>query len=181
MYGIVNKSIEELIKHHHGNEKWDAILKRSGVDTDFFISNQPYDDAITYQLAGAVSEELGVTVGDVLFLFGEWWILHTTKQKYGNLLQAGGKSLREFLINLPVFHNHIMMMYPKLTPPEFKVSEVQENSIQVHYFSKRVGLQSFVHGLLSGLSKLYETETQIALMQSRDDGADHEIFKVSWN
>ncbi len=181
MYGIVNKSIEELVKHHYGSEKWETILKRSGIETDFFISNQPYDDAITYKLAGAISEELGVTVGDVLFLFGEWWILHTTKEKYGNLLQAGGKSLSEFLINLPVFHNHIMMMYPKLTPPEFKVSDVQNKSIQVHYYSKREGLQPFVKGLLSGLSKLFETDTQIELMQSRDEGADHEIFKVSWN
>jgi hypothetical protein len=179
MYGIVNKSIEDLIKHHFGQEKWEAILKRSAIDTNFFISNEPYDDAITYQLAGAISEELNVPLSDVLFLFGEWWILHTTKEKYGNLLQAGGKSLLEFLINLPVFHNHIMMMYPKLTPPEFKVSDVTDKSIHVHYFSKRAGLKDFVNGLLSGLSKLYDTATNIELLSSRDEGSDHEVFKVS--
>jgi hypothetical protein len=180
MYGIVNKSIEDLVKHNFGNEKWEAILKRSGVNIDFFISNEPYNDDITYQLAGAISEELNVPLSDVLFLFGEWWILQTTKEKYGNLLKAGGNSLKEFLINLPVFHNHIMMMYPKLTPPEFKVSDVTDKSIHVHYFSKRAGLKDFVKGLLSGLSKLYETTTDIELLSSRDEGADHEVFKVSW-
>jgi hypothetical protein len=119
-------------------------------------------------------------VGQVLNAFGEWWILKTGKEKYGGLMAAGGNNLKEFLVNLPLFHNRIMLMYPKLTPPEFKVSDLQANSIQVHYHSKREGLQEFVRGLLSGLSKMYEAETKIELIQSRDDGNTHEIFKVSW-
>jgi hypothetical protein len=50
MYGIVNKAIEELVKENFGEEKWELIKIRSGVDVEFFISNEPYDDAITYQL-----------------------------------------------------------------------------------------------------------------------------------
>ena len=95
-------------------------------------------------------------------------------------MEAGGNTLKEFLVNLPLFHNRIMLMYPKLTPPEFKISDVEEKSILVHYFSERKGLQEFVRGLLSGLSKMYETTTEIELLQSRDDGKTHEIFKVSW-
>jgi hypothetical protein len=180
MYGIVNKAIEDLVKENFGEEKWDAVKERSGVDIDFFLSNEPYDDDITYKLAGAVSEEMQMPVSDVLQAFGEWWVLRTGKEKYGGLMEAGGSGLKEFLINLPVFHNRVMLIYPKLTPPEFKVSNAEENSIHVHYFSKRVGLQDFVRGLLSGLGKMYNTPTQIELLQSRDDGSDHEIFKVSW-
>ena len=180
MYGIVNKAIEDLVKTNFGEEKWEAVKQRSGVDVDFFISNEPYDDDITYKLAGAVSEEMQITVGQVLGAFGEWWILKTGKEKYGGLMEAGGNNLREFLVNLPVFHNRIMLMYPKLTPPEFKVSHIEENSIRVHYFSKRLGLQEFVRGLLSGLAKMYSVEVIIELLQSRDEGSNHEIFKVSW-
>ncbi len=180
MYGIVNKAIEDLVKTNFGEEKWEVVKQRSGVDVDFFISNEPYDDDITYKLAGAVSEEMGISVGQVFESFGEWWILKTGKEKYGGLMEAGGNNLREFLVNLPAFHNRIMLMYPKLTPPEFKVSHIQEYSIEVHYFSKRLGLQEFVRGLLSGLAKMYNVEVIIELIQSRDDGSDHEIFKVSW-
>lgn len=180
MYGIVNKAIEDLVKTNFGEDKWEAVKLRSGVDIDFFISNEPYDDDITYKLAGAVSEEMGISVGQVLEAFGEWWILKTGKEKYGGLMDAGGNNLKEFLMNLPVFHNRIMLMYPKLTPPEFKVSHIQENSIHVHYFSKRLGLQEFVRGLLSGLAKMYNVEAVIDLLQTRDDGSNHEIFKVSW-
>jgi hypothetical protein len=180
MYGIVNKSIEELVIENFGEEKWELIKTRSGIDVDYFISNEPYDDAITYSLAGAISDEMSIPVDQVLFLFGEWWILKTTNEKYGSLMKAGGSNLKMFLANLPQFHNHIMLLYPKLTPPEFKVSDIEENSIHIHYFSKREGLKDFVHGLLSGLGKMFETQVDIILLESRDTGNNHEVFKVSW-
>jgi hypothetical protein len=180
MYGIVNKSIEDLVKFNFGEDNWNLIKKRSGIDVDFFLSNEPYDDDITYKLAGAVSEEMNMTVGQVLEAFGEWWVLKTTNEKYGGLMRAGGNNLKAFLINLPSFHTHIMLLYPKLTPPEFKTSDIEEKSIHIHYFSKRIGLQEFVRGLLSGLAKMYETTAIIELLESRDDGKDHEVFKVSW-
>jgi hypothetical protein len=180
MYGIVNKAIQDLVTQQFGQDEWEAVKEKSGVDVDYFLSHEPYDDAITYQLAGAASEVLGLSVGQVLQAFGEYWVLKTGKEKYGGLMQAGGKNLQEFLLNLPQFHNRIMLMYPKLTPPEFKVSDMTDNSIHVHYYSKREGLQEFVRGLLSGLAKMYETEAAIELVQSRDNGNTHEIFKVSW-
>jgi len=181
MYGIVNKAIEDLVKENFGDQKWEDVKKRSGISLDYFISNEPYDDAITYQLAGAVAEEMKISVDDVLFTFGEYWILKTGKEKYGGLMEAGGHNLKEFLHNLPAFHSRIMLIYPKLTPPEFQVSNETENSIHVHYFSKREGLQSFVFGLLSGLGKMYSTPVEIELLQSRNEGANNETFKVSWS
>lgn len=180
MYGIVNKAIEDLVRAKFGEQKWDAIKEHSGVDIDYFISNEPYDDAITYKLANSASIELGIPVESVLQTFGEWWVLQTGKEKYGGLMEAGGQTLREFLINLPIFHNRIMLIYPKLTPPEFKTSNIEENSIHIHYYSKREGLHEFVRGLLSGLAKMYNTTATIDLLKSRDKGDDHEIFKVSW-
>ncbi|MBA4144364.1 MAG: heme NO-binding protein [Azospira oryzae] len=180
MYGIINKAIEDLIKENFGEEKWDHILKRSGIEMDFFIGNEPYDDDITFKLAIAASEETGLSLSDVLITFGEWWVLRTCKQKYGGLMAAGGTSLKEFLQNLPVFHNRVMLIYPKLTPPEFRVSDQTEKSILIHYFSKRQGLQEFVRGLLQGLGKLYETSVDIDLIQTRNEGDNHEIYKVSW-
>jgi len=180
MYGIVNQAIEDLIKANYGDEKWEKVKERSGVNIDFFISNEPYDDNFTFRLAGAVSEEMNISLDNVLQAFGEWWILKTGKEKYGGLMEAGGNSLQEFLDNLPIFHNRIMLIYPKLTPPEFKVSNREENSIHIHYYSVREGLQEFVRGLLSGLAKMYNTPVEIELLESRMQGNNHEIFKVSW-
>jgi hypothetical protein len=180
MYGIVNKAIEDLVVEQFGPDKWNSIKRRSGIDIDFFVSNEPYDDDITYKLANAVALEMNIKVGDVLELFGEYWVLKTAKMKYSGLMEAGGDGLREFLINLPVFHNRVMLIYPKLTPPEFKVSNVQDRSMNIHYHSKREGLQDFVRGLLYGLGKMYNTPVTVKLLQSRNEGMTHEIFNVAW-
>lgn len=180
MYGIVNKAIEELVTANFGEDKWEAIKLRSGIDVDYFISTEPYDDDLTFQLAQAVSDEMGMTLSDVLIAFGEWWVVKTTKDKYAGLMEAGGDNLKEFLINLPLFHNRVMLIYPKLTPPEFKVSDISDNSINLHYFSKRAGLQDFVRGLIQGLGLMYNTPVKITLLQTRDEGSSHEIFNVNW-
>lgn len=180
MYGIVNKAIEDLVIANFGEEKWEAIKDRSGVDIDFFISSEPYDDDVTFKLAVAVSEEMNMTVSDVLIAFGEWWVIKTTSEKYPGLMDSGGDNLRDFLVNLPNFHNRVMLIYPKLTPPEFKVSDIHENGLSLHYFSKREGLQEFVRGLIQGLGKMFNTPLSLELIQTRDDGSSHEIFKINW-
>ena len=180
MYGIVNKAIEDLVVEKFGAAKWQSIRKRSGIDVDFFVSNEPYDDEITYKLANAVAAEMSITTGDVLEIFGEYWVLNTAKTKYSGLMEAGGSGLKEFLINLPVFHNRVMLIYPKLTPPEFKVNNILDRSLHVHYHSKRQGLQDFVRGILLGLGKMYNTPVTVDLLKSRNEGDTHEVFKVSW-
>jgi len=144
------------------------------------MSHESYDDDVTYQLAGAAAEELNISIGDVLLSFGEFWVLNTGKEKYGALMETGGANLKDFLIHLPLFHNRVMVIYPKLTPPEFRITNIEESSLHVHYISKRKGLQEFVRGLLQGLSKLYLMNTRIELLESRNEGKDHEIFKISW-
>lgn len=180
MYGIVNKAVEGLIIERFGAEQWEVIRERAGIEVDFFVSTEPYDDDITYKLAIAASETTGTDLGSILIALGEYWVLEIGRKKYGNLMEAGGDSLREFLINLPQFHSRIMLLYPKLTPPEFRVTEVEARSLHLHYFSHRPGLQEFVRGLLQGLGKLYATETTIELLNSRNAGHDHDVFHVSW-
>ena len=180
MYGIVNKSIEDLVTTNFGEEKWHIIREKSSIEQDFFISNESYDDVITVKLAIAVSEEMNISLSDVLITFGEWWVLKTTKEKYAGLIASGGSNLREFIINLPIFHNRIMLIYPKLSPPEFKVSDLDENSLHLHYLSLREGFQEFVRGLLQGLSKMFNEPIELELIKSRNDGHTHEIFKITW-
>ncbi|OCB78477.1 heme NO-binding domain-containing protein [Flavobacterium crassostreae] len=180
MYGIVNKSIEDLVVANFGREKWEIIHEKSGIDIDFFLSNEIYDDEVTYKIAGAVAQEMQMTLSAVLIAFGEWWVVKTTKEKYPGLMESGGTNLRDFLINLPNFHNRVMLVYPKLTPPEFKVTDITPNALHLHYFSKREGLQDFVRGILQGLAIVYQTPVVLDLIQSRNAGSSHEIFKVNW-
>ncbi|AMA50580.1 MULTISPECIES: heme NO-binding domain-containing protein [Flavobacterium] len=180
MYGIVNKAIQDLIISNFGEQKWNEIRNKSGINQDYFISGQSYDDDVTYKLANTTAKELNTTIDEVLTTFGEWWVLKTTQEKYQGLMESGGTSLKDFLINLPLFHNRVMLIYPNLTPPEFKVSDISEKSLNLHYFSVREGLQAFVKGLIQGLSISFKTPVKIKVIKSRNKGDTHEIFNISW-
>lgn len=180
MYGIVNKAIKELVTINFGEDTWNKVKMKSGIAYDYFLSNESYDDEVTFQLARSVSEVCNISLQDVFIAFGEFWVLHTGKEKYGSLMESGGASLQEFLVNLPNFHSRVILIYPKLTPPEFRVSHIEKNSLQLHYYSKRVGLKDFVQGLLQGLGKLYDIPITIKLLSSREEGSDHEVFHVKW-
>lgn len=180
MYGIINKSIEDLVISNYGSEKWNVILEKSGIEQNYFISSEPYDDEVTFKLANAIATEMNMSLGSVLLNFGEWWVIKTTTEKYSGLMESGGSTLKEFLINLPLFHNRVMLLFPKLTPPEFKISDIKDNSLHLHYFSKREGLQEFVRGLIQGLGLLFETKVEIELLKTRQKGDSNEVFKISW-
>lgn len=180
MYGIINKAIEELVKENYGDKSWELIKQRSGVDIDYFLFNEPYDDDITHQLAAAVAEEMQIPLDQVFQSFGEWWILKTGQKNYGALIKAGGNNLKEFLQQLPGIHDRAMLYFPKLSPPKFKITDVEENSLHIHYLSKRPGLRYFVKGLLCGLGIMFEKPVTVKLIESSSEENNYERFKVSW-
>ena len=180
MYGIVNKGMEEMVTNAYGKPTWDAILDKAGYSENFFISLEPYDDKVTYDLAIAASEMLNTPLPDLLFAFGEYWVLETGKKKYGSLMTAGGSDMKQFLVNLPVFHDRVSLIFPKLAPPRFTVTHIEEKSLHLHYYSHRPGLKDFVMGLISGIAKMYNTKSMTVLLNSRDVGSDHETFEISW-
>lgn len=164
----------------HGEGVWREIRRRAGVEDELFISNQDYPDEVTYRLVGAASELLQQPVETLLHKLGEHWVLHTALRSFGAMMAAGGNSLGEFLENLPVFHDRVALLYPKLVPPRFEISDRAEGSLRLHYFSDRAGLTAFVGGLISGLGRMFSTPARSTLLQSRARGADHDVFLVEW-
>lgn len=180
MYGMVNKAVEDMVCRNFGALTWKLIKRQAGIDIEVFLSNEPYPDEVTYRLVAAASEILRTPAADILEAFGRHWVLHTAQEGYGALLRAAGKSLPEFLLNLPNFHGRVAMIFPELRPPRFECSEVTACSLKLHYFTHRQGLESFVVGLVHGLGKMYKTPVTVDLATARSRGADHDIFDVAW-
>jgi len=181
MYGLINKAVEDLVVTSFGEDKWEAIKAKAGIDIDVFISNESYPDDITYRLVDAAVEILNIPADTVLAAFGEHWVLRIAVPSYGALMKSGGRTFREFLVNLPNFHTRIAMIYPRLEPPRFACSNITDDSLHLHYMTHRPGLTSFVSGILQGLAKLYETSCSATIIARKDAGADNDVFEVRWN
>ena len=165
---------------HHGESVWEQIKAKAGVDADVFMSNESYPDDITYKLVGTSSEVLKVPAEQILIGFGEHWVLHTASEGYGGLMKAAGKTLPEFMRNLPDFHSRVTLIFPKLQPPHFECTDVTDRSLKLHYYSHRQGLAPFVVGLMQGLGKKFKTPVMVQRVDRKEQGADHDIFEVTW-
>ena len=180
MYGLVNKAIEGLVVENYGDNVREEIKAKAKIDIDVFISNEAYEDQITYDLVGAASEVLNAPAETILENFGIYWVTKIAEQSYGHMMDAGGKSLTEFLVNLPNFHTRVTMIFPKLQPPRFEVSDVGENQLKLHYHSHRSGLQHFVIGLMKGLGQRFKMDVRVTLTESISQDPVHDVFLVQW-
>jgi hypothetical protein len=180
MYGIINQAFESLVSERWGNKAWLELCSECGIADPEFVTMECYGDEVTYSLIGAASERFNIEVGELLRLFGHHWVLRTGLERYGSLMKSGGASLREFLINLPSFHNRITLLYPKITPPEFAVSDINDTSLSLHYYSTRMGLATFVVGLVEGLGKMFSVDVAVTPLATADSQAGHDVFHVSW-
>lgn len=180
MYGMVNKALEDMIISQHGENVWERIKDAAGVDIDIFVSNEGYPDEITYNLIGAAHEILKLPVAEILEAFGTHWVLHTALEGYGDLMEAGGNTFLEFLLNLPNFHSRVKLIFPSLTPPCFVCTDIDNSSLRLHYYSRRNGLSRFVVGLVKGLGMMFSTPVQVELIMSLAAGDDHDVFQIDW-
>ena len=95
-------------------------------------------------------------------------------------MAAGGRSLQDFLINLPNFHSRVAMIFPHLSPPQFLCGEVAERSLRMQYRSQRAGLAPFVVGLFKGLGEMFATPVTVEHALDKATGADHDEFVIRW-
>ena len=179
MYGLIHKAIRDCVKQEFGPETWAKIEERAGADHSLFTSMQAYPDEVTIGLLTSTVEEVNVDLSELLWRFGKFWVLHTARTEYGPLFEFGGSDMRSFLDNLNAMHEQVAITFANLKQPSFTVEEAGDGTLLLHYESTRAGLSSFVVGLLEGLSEHFEQRLEIEQVESRDAGADHDVFRLT--
>ena len=181
MYGLVNKAIQDLVCEKFGEGKWMEIKNLSGFEDDFFIGLNPYPDSLTYALVKNASKVLGADASIVMELFGEYWILYTVNEGYGDMIVLAGDTLTEFLNNLNMLHERVNNIMPELIAPQFYTRNENSNSIELEYHSHREGLSPMVIGLLKGLCKRFGKENfTVSVIERKAQNGSCEVFKIEW-
>ncbi|MBN3880897.1 MULTISPECIES: heme NO-binding domain-containing protein [unclassified Nostoc] len=178
MYGLVNKAIQDMVCSRFGEDTWKTIKHKAEVDVDVFLSMEGYPDDITHKLVKAASVILGLSSSEIMQAFGEFWVQYTAQEGYGELMDMSGDELPEFLENLDNLHARVGVSFPKLQPPSFECTDIEENSLSLHYRSDREGLTPMILGLVKGLGSRFDTKVHITQTQNRDEGAEHDEFLV---
>ena len=180
MYGLINKAVKGLVQERFGLEAWNRICERACVDDDEFLSMEGYDDAVTYDLVGAASEELGLEAEKILEAFGQYWVEYTAVEGYGDLLDSAGDTLPDFLANLDQLHARVKLAFADLKPPRFAVTDEDEHGLVLHYYSDRPGLAPLVVGLVHGLGSRFGDTLQVESFRDDSGGVEHDAFRVRY-
>jgi hypothetical protein len=166
VYGVINKSLKDMVIEQFGTARWTSVLERSGVPTDSFLTMRSYDDQRTYALAQACADELGISLADALRAFGAHWVEHTLAHEYSTLVTASGNTLIEFLENLNALHDKISSTFLDYQPPEFDVTVRANGELEILYTSQRTGLTPFVEGLMLALGKRFGEPVEVLNIES---------------
>ncbi len=180
MYGLVNKAIKDLVVSNHGQDKWEEICRLSGFEDQEFIGMNPYPDKLTYDLVKNASQVLRVDAGAILEAFGEYWILYTADEGYGDLMDLTGSNFVDFLSNLDMLHYRISNVMPELAPPQFSTRNQKENSVELEYRSHREGLVPMLYGLIKGLGKRFDLQVTVEHIQQKNEQNNCHVFLISW-
>lgn len=196
MFGWINDCTECLVISKFGEETWHKIKEKANcqVEDGGFLRYKYYPDSDTVQLVVAASEILGMTVDEVLFAFGEFFVTYVQDNGYANVLECLGSNLRDWLSNLNSLHDHLQASYPKgFIAPVFWSEDDEEfdkasggagrNAILVNYYSKRGSLLvPLVVGLIKRVAKVYfEIDIDMEQLQLQDEaaGVNHTTWRVT--
>ena len=178
MYGLVNLAVQDLVTKNFGEETWQRIKTRAGVEEEAFLRLTMYPDKMTYDLVGAACAELGADAEAILRTFGKFWIGFAMKEGYRELFLISGRDMKSFLGNLDNLHARLGMTFTGMDAPSFTVVDKGENELELHYYSSRPGLAPFVQGLLEGLGEVFKCEVDARIVSTREQGHDHDPFFV---
>lgn len=178
MYGLVNLAVQDLVTKNFGDETWQRIKARAGVEEEAFLRLTMYPDKITYDLVGAACAELGADAESILRTFGKFWIGFAMKEGYRELFLISGRDLKTFLGNLDNLHARLGMTFTGMDAPSFTVVDLGGEELELHYYSSRPGLAPFVQGLLEGLGEVFKCHVAARIVSTREQGHDHDTFHV---
>ncbi|KAI6226661.1 Soluble guanylate cyclase gcy-35 [Aphelenchoides besseyi] len=186
MYGWIHESFRQLITRKYGRDVWLRIIEISNVEdgTEREI-NKYYRDDETYRLATTIGSVLGIPVEEVAY--GQFLIQYTMETGWDELLRAMSFDLEGFLDGLDGLHYFIdhVVYRTRLKGPSFRCEPQADETILLHYYSRRSNLFPIVKGVVrEAARRLFGVEVLISVVERRQDQSEslineHVIFKIS--
>lgn len=180
MYGLVNRAVQDFVCTNFGEPVWEAMKVSAKLEGLEFQGMQQYPDCVTFALVTEAAKELNISTDQVLEALGEYWVLYTAKEGYGDLLSMSGSDFVSFLQNLDLLHARIGRAYPALQPPAFQCTDATDHSVLLHYRSERGGLTALVIGLISGLGQMFGVSVNTTVVARKSSAADHDVFHIEF-
>lgn len=176
MKGIIFNLVEDAIVHAHGEETWDKLLERSGVE-GAYTSLGNYPDSQLTALIEAGADMLGVPPDDLTRALGEQATLGLAQQ-YPHFFTPH-ENAKSFVLTLnDIIHAEVRKIHTDAVPPDFTFDE-DGSVLLIHYFSRR-GLCALAEGMLQGAATHFGDELTLEQTGCTHRGAPHCTIRATF-
>lgn len=177
MYYLVEK---------YGEEKWDKIRERAGINDHMFITHKRYSESMMQKIADASEEVLGeetdMTSDDFMQFFGSCFVKFFSHYGYDRIIRVSGRHLRDFLIGIDNLHEHMRFGYQKMLSPSFFCEEETSAGLTLHYISKRKGFMHYVIGQVKEIaSSFYNLDVDVKILNKEvTNSTTHVVYRLGF-
>ena len=160
--------MQEVVAGAHGEDTWDAILERAGLD-GVYTSLGSYPDGDLFALVGAASATLDADPQDVVRSLGEGAI-PLLAERYPAFFEHA--RTRDFLLTLnDIIHPEVRKLYPGADVPEFDFETTGDADLVMGYRSPRK-LCALAEGFIRGAATHFGEDVDIDQPSCMHRGAE---------
>jgi hypothetical protein len=147
MKAAVAVAMREMIRAEFGDDVWQRIAARCGMNADrILLPISDIDEGLWQQLRKAAEIETGLSSEQMGLKFGETWVNVFTPRVYG-AYYIGHKSARELLLDLDRIHLTVTKNIEGATPPRLHYEWEDERTLVLHYSSQRNMIDYLIGGI----------------------------------
>src|SRR5688572_5252312 len=175
MKGIVFNLFEELIRHDHGEEAWDDLLRAASID-GAFTSLGSYDDEEFERLVQTAALAYECSDADMLRWLGRRSMV-LLADRYPQFF-LGASSTGAFLQTLnDIIHPEVRKLYPGADVPVFDFEATGPDALRMGYRSSR-RLCHLAEGFIQGTADWYRETAEVRQSTCVRRGDDKCVFEV---
>ncbi len=171
MKGIVFTEFLELVEDKFGIEMVDKIINASTLESGgIYTSVGTYEFSEMLQLLQHLSDNTGVSIDDLLLVYGEH-LFAVLGGSYPGLLDAYSDPIEMLASIENHIHIEVKKIYPDAELPTFEVVEKTENTLIMIYKSSRA-MHHFGLGLMNKTFEHFNATAKIELEKIKADGTE---------
>lgn len=153
MYGLVNRTVEDLVVFNYGRETWQALRSRAPVGIETFLSMVARSDGAIEPLIVAASEVLGLSPDQALEHFGEYFAIFSATESDGEVMEIAGGSFVDYLASLDAVCAPVGL--------RLSLSDITDDSLRLSCRGARPRMAPLVVGVVRGVGRLFDTEVDV--------------------
>ena len=169
MKGIIFNLAQEVITDSYGEDTWDDLLERAGLEGSY-TSLGNYPDGELMALVAAAASALGRPAEHVVRDLGVGAI-PLLAARYPGFFDGHASTLPFVLTLNEIIHAEVRKLYPDADLPTFEFEDTEGEELVLIYRSKRQ-LCSLAEGFLIGAAAHYGERASIDQPECMHHGAD---------